>query len=232
MLGDAAERQMVVDYLDKHDMRVVCAAEQGEALRELAKDEPDLIVLGQDLDYGLALLREIRSRSNVPVIVSAGRRAEEIDGVIALDCGADDYIDDIRKPFGLRELVARIRAVARRSRVLRLESEGSPGARYSEFGGWQLDRRSRTLTSPDGAPVALTNGEYTLLIAFLDAPMRPLSREHLLQATRMHEDVFDRSVDVQILRLRRKLEPSARAPRIIRTNRGLGYVFALPVEHF
>jgi two-component system, OmpR family, response regulator len=93
-----------------------------------------------------------------------------------------------------------------------------------------LDRRARRLTNPDGAPVALTKGEYALLIAFLDAPQRPLSREHLLQATRVHEDVFDRSIDVQVLRLRRKLEIDPTAPNVIRTERGVGYVFALAVQ--
>jgi two-component system OmpR family response regulator len=100
------------------------------------------------------------------------------------------------------------------------------------FGGWQLDRRSRRLTDPDGAPVTLTRGEFTLLIAFLDAPQRPLSRENLLQATCVHEDVFDRSIDVQILRLRRNFEADTSQPRVILTERGVGYVFTLSVETF
>ncbi|MBV8398648.1 MAG: winged helix-turn-helix domain-containing protein, partial [Acetobacteraceae bacterium] len=98
------------------------------------------------------------------------------------------------------------------------------------FSGWQLDRRTRRLTDPQGVMVTLTKGEYSLLVAFLDAPQRPLSREHLLQATHVHEDVFDRSIDVQILRLRRKLERDPNAPRVIQTERGVGYVFAVPVE--
>jgi two-component system, OmpR family, response regulator len=99
------------------------------------------------------------------------------------------------------------------------------------FDGWELNRRSRRLTNPNGAPVKLTKGEYALLIAFLGAPQRPLTRERLLQAIRIHEDIYDRSVDVQILRLRRKLEPNSSGPRIIQTKRGIGYVFALPVEN-
>src|SRR6185369_3000820 len=98
------------------------------------------------------------------------------------------------------------------------------------FGTWQLDRRGRRLTNVAGEPVALTKGEYALLIAFLDAPQRPLSREQLLQATRVHEDVFDRSIDVQVLRLRRKLEQDPSTPRVIQTERGVGYVFAVPIE--
>jgi DNA-binding response OmpR family regulator len=100
------------------------------------------------------------------------------------------------------------------------------------FSGWQLNLRTRRLTDPNGADVALTKGEYALLVAFLDAPQRPFSREHLLQATRVHEDVFDRSIDVQILRLRRKLEQDPSAPQIIKTERGVGYVFARQVERF
>ena len=100
------------------------------------------------------------------------------------------------------------------------------------FDGWQLERRGRRLVDPNANPVALSKGEYTLLLAFLEAPQRPLSREHLLQATRIHEDIFDRSIDVQVLRLRRKLEIDPSAPRVIRTERGVGYVFALPVEAF
>jgi two-component system, OmpR family, response regulator len=98
------------------------------------------------------------------------------------------------------------------------------------FGGWQLDRRKRRLTNSAGEPVALIKGEYALLIAFLDAPQRPLSRERLLRATRIHEDVFDRSIDVQVLRLRRKLETDPATRSIIRTERGVGYIFSLPVE--
>jgi DNA-binding response OmpR family regulator len=173
-------------------------------------------------------LREIRSRSDVPVIITTGHRRDDIDRVVGLELGADDYVT---KPFNLRELLARVRAVLRR----RGESGRVPPERPREqgrvrFGGWQLDRRTRSLTDPTGALVALTKGEYALLTAFLDAPQRPLTREYLLQATRVHEDVFDRSIDVQVLRLRRKLETDPSTPRFIQTARGVGYVFAVPVE--
>jgi DNA-binding winged helix-turn-helix (wHTH) protein len=151
----------------------------------------------------------------------------EIDRVVGLELGADDYVT---KPFSLRELLARIRAVLRRHDAGRAAPQRDSDRGRCKFGGWQLDRRTRRLTDPHGAPIALTKGEYALLTAFLDAPQRPLSREHLLQATRVHEDVFDRSIDVQILRLRRRLESDPSAPSIIRTERGVGYVFALPVE--
>ena len=225
---DSAVSQMVVDYLEKHDMRAGSVVKRQDVMRRFANEAPDLVVLDLQLgrEDGLDLLREIRSRSNVSVIVTIGDQSAEIDRVIALELGADDCL---AKPFGLRELLARIRVILRRRETRATESQ--PGPRHCRFGGWRLDRRNRNLTSPGGSQVALTKGEYALLIAFLDAPMRPLCREHLLQATRVHGDVFDRSIDVQILRLRRKLETDASAPRIIRTERGIGYVFALPVEH-
>ena len=173
--------------------------------------EPDLIVLDLRLDQedGLELLRETRSRSDVPVIIITGDGGDEIDRVVGLELGADDCIT---KPFGLRELLARIRAVLRRHEAGRSAPQRDPERRRSKFGGWQLDRRLRRLVDPAGSQISLTKGEYALLTAFLDAPQRPLSREQLLQATRVHEDIFDRSIDVQILRLRRKLEtdPSTR----------------------
>jgi DNA-binding response OmpR family regulator len=225
---DAVMSQMVVTYLEDHDMRAAGASGRQQMTSHFGESEPDLVILDLRLghDDGLDLLREIRSRSDVPVIIITGHRRDEIDRVIGLELGADDYVT---KPFGLRELLARVRAVLRRREAGRLAPPRDPGRGRCRFGGWQLDRRSRRLTNPDGAPVGLTKGEYALLIAFLDAPQRPLTREHLLQATRIHEDVFDRSIDVQILRLRRKLEADPSAPRIIETERGVGYVFALPV---
>ena len=226
---DPVMLRMVGDYLEQHNMRAVSASGRQEMVQHFAVREPDLVILDLRLDQeeGFDLLREIRSRSDVPVIITTGHRRDEIDRVVGLELGADDYVT---KPFSLRELLARIRAVLRRQEAGRAASQRDPERGRCKFGGWQLDRRTRRLTDPDGTPVALTKGEYALLIAFLNAPQRPLSREHLLQATRVHEDVFDRSIDVQILRLRRRLETDPSAPSIIRTERGVGYVFALPVE--
>jgi two-component system OmpR family response regulator len=227
---DPSMQRMLADYLEQHNMRVISAPHRQEVLRQFAVAEPNVVVLDLRLgqEDGLDLLREIRSRSDVPVIITTGHRRDEIDRVVGLELGADDYLT---KPFGLRELLARIRAVLRRQETGRGTVQRDADQRRCRFGGWTLDRRARRLTDPNGAAVALTKGEYALLNAFLDAPQRPLSREHLLQATRIHEDVFDRSIDVQILRLRRKLEADPTAPRIIRTERGVGYVFVLPVEH-
>ncbi|HYZ20580.1 MAG TPA: winged helix-turn-helix domain-containing protein [Rhodopila sp.] len=155
------------------------------------------------------------------------KQLEHNDRVAGLELGADDYVS---KPFGLRELLARIRAVVRRREVGRIAAERELRQGRCSFGGWTLDRRLRQLTDPSGAHVPLSKGEFALLVALSDAPQRPLTREHLLQATRVHEDVFDRSIDVQVLRLRRKLQVDPSAPSMIRTERGLGYAFTLAVE--
>jgi two-component system OmpR family response regulator len=226
---DPKVQHMLVNYLEQHNMRVISALQKQEAARKLAMGETHMVLLDLQLgrEDGLDLLREIRAHSDIPVIITTGHRRDEIDRVVGLELGADDYVV---KPFGLRELLARIRAVLRRSEASRIAAQREAEQGRCRFGDWQLDRRARRLTSVGGVPIRLTKGEYALLIAFLDAPQRPLTREHLQQATRIHEDVFDRSIDVQILRLRRKLETDPSAPRIIQTERGVGYVFSLPVQ--
>src|SRR6202790_2902676 len=156
-----------------------------------------------------------------------GHRLDEIDRIVGLELGADDYIV---KPFSLRELLARLRAVLRRQEMERVARTRDPERGGYRFEGWQLERRGRRLFDPNATPIALSKGEYALLLAFLEAPQRLLSREHLLQATRIHEDIFDRSIDVQVLRLQRKLETDPSASRVIQAERGVGYVFALPVQ--
>jgi two-component system OmpR family response regulator len=226
---DPSMQHMLTSYLRQHNMHVATAVQRRDVERQFASAEPNVVILDLSLgsDDGLDLLREIRARSDVPVIITTGQRRDEVDRVVGLELGADDYLT---KPFGPRELLARIRAVLRRQELGRAASQRDSEQGRCRFGGWELDRRQRRLTDADGAPVALTKGEYALLVAFLNAPQRVLSREHLLQATRIHEDVFDRSIDVQILRLRRKLEVDPSAPRIIQTERGVGYTFVLPVE--
>jgi DNA-binding response OmpR family regulator len=228
---DLTLRHMITNYFEEHDFPAASASGRQELARHLAVAEPSLVILDLKLgrDDGFDLLREIRSRSDVPVIIMTGHRRDEIDRVVGLELGADDYVT---KPFGLRELLARARAVLRRQEIGRVSSQRDPERGGYGFDGWRLDRRARRLSDRNGDPVSLTKGEYALLVAFLQAPQRPLSREQLLQATRVHEDVFDRSIDVQVLRLRRKLETDPSAPRVIRTERGVGYVFALPVEPF
>jgi two-component system, OmpR family, response regulator len=226
---DPAFQRMIVNYFAENNIRTGVASGRAEMVRLLGKSVPDLVVLDLRLgqEDGLDLLREIRSSSDLPVIIVTGHRRDDIDRVVGLELGADDYLT---KPFHLRELLARVRAVLRRLEPSRSVSVRETGGGHYRFSGWELDRKLRRLTDPAGARVNLTKGEFALLVAFLDAPQRPLSREYLLQATRIHEDAFDRSIDVQILRLRRKLERDPSVPNIIQTERGVGYVFAIPVE--
>jgi two-component system, OmpR family, response regulator len=226
---DPAWQRMILNYFAENNIRTLVASGRQEMIRQLGSTEVNLVILDLRLgqEDGLDLLREVRSSSDVPVIMITGHRRDDIDRVVGLELGADDYLT---KPFNLRELLARVRAVLRRFDIGRAAPARGPERGRFRFSGWHLDRKARLLTDPAGTPVALTKGEYALLLAFLEAPQRPLSREHLLQATRVHEDVFDRSIDVQILRLRRKLEPDSSAPRVIQTERGVGYVFAVPVE--
>jgi DNA-binding response OmpR family regulator len=222
---DVGMRQMLVNYLSEQNMAVASVAGRQDMTQQFTSRTPDLVILDLrlDRDDGLDLLRDIRQHSDVPVIITTGHRKDEIDRVIGLELGADDYVT---KPFSLRELLARMRAVLRRREAGGRTARTTEKAQRFRFAGWQLDQRRRELRNPLGEEVPLTKGEFALLVAFLEAPGRPLSREHLLQATRMHEDIFDRSIDVQVLRLRRKLETDPTAPRFIQTERGVGYKFA------
>ena len=226
---DPATRRLIADYLSQHDFRLYLAASGDEMSRILSETPVDLIVLDMKLagEDGLALIRDLRPRSDVPIIVLTGARREEVDRVIGLELGADDYV---LKPFSPRELLARIRAVLRRAEIRDALHDKNEKRTLYRFGDWVLNLRTRQLTAPGGEPVALTQGEFSLLAAFLQSPQRVLSREQLLAATRMHEDIFDRSVDAQILRLRRKLEVDPSHPALIRTERGAGYIFAAPVH--
>jgi two-component system, OmpR family, response regulator len=226
---DAAMRTTVSDYLQREGIETLTASGRTEMMSRLEGRKVNLVLLDLRLgqDDGLDLLRELRSRDDLPIIIITGHRRDEVDRIVGLELGADDYVT---KPFSLRELLARIRTVLRRTEAAPSGIERDPQIRRVKFDGWIFDRRARRLSNRDGEPIELTKGEFALLSAFVDAPGRPLSREFLLQATRVHEDIFDRSIDVQILRLRRKLEVDPSDPRIIKTERGFGYTFALPVE--
>jgi two-component system OmpR family response regulator len=228
---DVALRDMIISYLRQHGMHAVSISGRPEMIREVSEREPSLIILDLQLGKydGLDLLRDLRLRSDVPVITITADRHHEMDRVIGLELGADDYLS---KPFNLRELLARIRAVLRRCDNWRSAPASKHAQNRARFAGWQFNRRTRRLTNDVGETMALTKGEYGLLIAFLEAPQRTLTREYLLQATRIHEDVFDRSIDVQVLRLRRRLEADPSAPLLIQTERGVGYAFMTPVEWF
>jgi two-component system OmpR family response regulator len=226
---DPAMRHMLLQFFADKQIPATAASSRQDAIRVFATYEPNLIILDLRLgqEDGLDLLREIRAQSDVPLIISTAHGKHEVDRVVGLELGADDYVV---KPFGLHELLARAKAVMRRQQLGGLAKQRDREMGIYGFGGWRLDRSNRRLVNPDREQVSLTKNEYGLLVAFLDDPGRPLTREYLMQATRIHEDVFDRSIDVQVLRLRRKLETDPSAPRVIQTERGIGYRFALPVE--
>src|SRR3979409_795414 len=183
----------------------------------------DLKLKGED---GMGLARRLRDESAIPIVMLTGR-AEEADRVMGLELGADDYLT---KPFSPRELLARIRTILRRRRAE--VRQGKPeGIRAYRFDGWELNLNSRRLSAPGGKVVALSNGEFSLLVVLLGASQRILTRDQLLDLSRLHNDeVYNRSIDVQILRLRRKIERDPAEPRYIRTERGAGYIFGVPVE--
>ena len=225
---DPTIRSLIVDYLGQNDLRVTAVAD-GRSMREVIADQVvDLIVLDLKLksEDGMALARGLRDESAIPIIMLTGR-AEEADRVMGLELGADDYLT---KPFSTRELLARIRTILRRRHAE--VRQGKPeGIRAYRFDGWELNLNTRRLTSREGKSVALSNGEFSLLVVMLGAPNRILSRDQLLDLSRLHNDeVYSRSIDVQIMRLRRKIERDAAQPRYIKTERGAGYIFGVPVD--
>ncbi|HXZ91525.1 MAG TPA: response regulator [Burkholderiales bacterium] len=225
---DATVRALIADYLGQNGFRVSSVAD-GRAMQSVLEMEVvDLIVLDLklQLEDGMTLARRLRDESAIPIIMLTGRR-DEADRVMGLELGADDYLT---KPFSPRELLARIRTVLRR-RHAEVRQGRPEGVRAYRFDRWELNLNTRRLRARGGEPVLLSNGEFNLLVALLGAPQRILSRDQLLDLSRLHNDeVFNRSVDVQIMRLRRKIEADPAQPRFIKTERGVGYVFSVPVE--
>lgn len=227
---DPSMLALITDYLDDNGFRVSAAANGQTMTRLLAENVIDLIVLDLKLagEDGLTLARDLRATSDVPIIIVTGQRCDPVDRILGLELGADDYLT---KPFAPRELLARINAVLRRSAARAAAGVKDDKRKAYRFAGWELNLRARRLTSPAGNAVPLTSGEYNLLSAFLRAPQQVLSRDQLLAHSRLHDDdVYDRSIDVQILRLRRKLEIDPSEPQLIKTERGAGYVFTASVE--
>ena len=222
---DREIRDLTARFLRRHGFRATPAANGREMDTHLAEGRFDLVVLdlmmpGED---GLSICRRLRAQGSVPIVMVTAL-GEETDRIVGLEMGADDYVP---KPFNPRELLARIRAVLRRSV---LEMAEAPERGLLRFAGWTLDRAARDLRDPSGGPVMLTAGEFDLLVALAERPQRVLSRDRLLDLTRGRETVpFDRSVDVQLSRLRRKIEADPANPVLIKTVRGGGYVFAAEV---
>jgi len=226
---DPAIRSLVADYLGQNEVRVTAVSTGKELAEVMARETIDLIVLDVRLqgEDGMQIARKLRESSGIPILMLTGR-AEEADRVMGLELGADDYLT---KPFSPRELLARIRALLRRANAQASVADALAKVRAYRFGGWELNVGLRKLKSPDGKQVEITNNEFSLLAAFLSAPQRILSRDQLLDLSRLHNaEVYDRSIDVQILRLRRKIEADPAHPKFIVTERGAGYVFSAAVE--
>ncbi|WP_217577437.1 winged helix-turn-helix domain-containing protein [Mesorhizobium sp. GbtcB19] len=218
---DVSMRNLLVDYLSQHAFRIRAVENSQQMTRHLMSEATDLVIVDMNLgdEDGLQIVRGLNAKLDIPIIIISGDRLDESDKVIGLEGGAKDYIT---KPFGLREFLARVRAALRE----RPERKSDNQNKIYIFDDWRVSTRHRRLRDASGSEIKLTAGEFNLLLAFLSAPRQVLSREQLLTATRVHDqEIFDRSIDVLILRLRRKLEADASSPRYIKTERGAGYMF-------
>lgn len=224
---DREIRSLVAQFLTKHGFRVTGVRDGAEMMRTLDGARVDLIVLDLMLpgEDGLSLCRRLRATpqtAQTPVIMLTAM-GEETDRIVGLEMGADDYL---AKPFSPRELLARIKAVLRRVSAPPVVGAPAAAGTVLRFEGWSLDLTKRELRSPDGVLVQLSAGEYDLLVAFVEHPQRVLTRDQLLDLARGRSAVpFDRSIDVQVSRLRRKIEPDPAEPALIKTVRGGGYLF-------
>jgi two-component system OmpR family response regulator len=223
-------RELAGAYLEKQGLRCTLAANGREMWAALQQATPDLIVMDVMMpgDDGLTLTRDLRASKHraIPILMLTARD-DETDRVIGLEMGADDYLT---KPFAVRELLARIRAVLRRARMLPPSMQVTETAQWLAFGDWKLDTVGRNLLDVNGVEVAMSGGEYRLLRVFLDHPHRALSRDQLLELTHGHgADQYDRSIDLMVSRLRQRLGDGPREPRYIKTLRNEGYVFSATV---
>jgi len=226
---DDAVRELIAEYLSRNELRVTCVATGKELAAVLGREVVDAVILDVRLgaEDGMQIARKLREESAIPILMLTSQ-IEEADRVMGLELGADDYLT---KPFSPRELLARIRALLRRARAQASVADAIATVRAYRFGGWELNIGLRKLKSPQGENVELTNGEFRILTAFLASPQRVLSRDQLLDLSRVHSaEVYDRSIDIQILRLRRKIEPDPSHPQFIVTECGAGYVSNAAVE--
>jgi two-component system, OmpR family, response regulator len=225
-IGDLISR-----YLAQHQMKVRLAVDGREMDAARAAQAFDLIILDLNLpgENGLSICRRLRSETETPIIIVTAQ-GEEVDKVVGLELGADDYIV---KPFSARELLARIRAVLRRAGAAKCAAPAaspSPNDRY-RFSGWILDVTARQVETPEGASVVLTGAEFDLLHAFCENPNRVMTRDQLISLTHGRTaGPFERSVDILISRLRQRLEDNPKSPKLIKTVRSEGYIFAADVE--
>ncbi|MGF6158980.1 two-component system OmpR family response regulator [Ensifer sp. KUDG1] len=228
---DREIRELVSSYLKKNGLRTTTVADGRQMRSFLEGDTVDLIVLDVMMpgDDGLVLSRELRAGKHkaIPIIMLTAR-SDEMDRILGLEMGADDYLS---KPFSARELLARIKAVLRRARMLPPNLQISEAGQLLRFGRWKLDTTARHLIDADGTVIALSGAEYRLLKVFIDHPQRVLNRDQLLNLTQGREaDLFDRSIDLLVSRVRQRLGDDAREPAYIKTVRSEGYVFSVPIE--
>jgi DNA-binding response OmpR family regulator len=226
---DPQIRELLQEYLAENALRVSGALNGAQMSQILADEAIDLVILDLRLagENGMTIARTLRDQSAIPIIMLTGVR-DEADRVMGLELGADDYLT---KPFSPRELLARIRTVLRRTKSTALAQAQRRELRAYRFADFELNLRTRRLTHRDSQNIDLTNGEFNLLASLLAAPERILTRDQLLDASRVYDnEVYDRSIDVQVLRLRRKIETDPSQPRFIVTERGVGYIFKSPVE--
>ena len=227
---DREIRTLLSQYFENQGYRATAVAEGRSMRKVLQQSHVDLIVLDLMLpgEDGLSLCRDLRQHSQLPVIMLTAR-GEDVDRIVGLEVGADDYLP---KPFNPRELLGRVKAVLRRAAYAPRDPNPAT-VRGFKFGGWELDTTSRTLTNPSGAAVSLSGAEYRLLAVLLASPQRVLSRTELTELLRGREaDPLDRSIDVRVSRLRQILGDDARAPQIIKTVYGEGYVIGVSVESY
>jgi two-component system OmpR family response regulator len=225
---DREIRDLLARFLERNRFRVTAVRDGREAQRAWPLGHYQLVVLDLMLpgENGLEVARWLRTQGDVPIVMLTAM-GEETDRIIGLELGADDYVP---KPFNPRELLARIRAVLRRTSE-RAEKKVEPSGKSIRFSGWTLEPARRRLLNPDGAEVALTGGEYDLLVALVERANRVLTRDMLLDLLRGRQaGPFDRAIDVAISRLRRKLEDDGRHAQLIKTVRGGGYVLAAEIE--
>lgn len=222
--------EVLQEYFSSHELRVDVASCGSEMTRILVDHSIDLVILDRRLagEDGMVLARKLREESAIPIIILTGVR-EEADRIMGLELGADDYLT---KPFSPRELLARVRTVLRRTKGEALTEAKRRDVRAYRFASFELNIRTRRLakTQP-GHQIYLSNGEFNLLAVLVADPQRVLTRDELLAASRVYDnEVYDRSIDVQVLRLRRKIEVDPSQPQFILTERGVGYLFNSPVE--
>ena len=226
---DAQIRALLEEYLKENGLRVSAVAGGQQMSQILADEAIDLVILDLRLagEDGMAIARTLRDSSAIPIVMLTGVR-DEADRVMGLELGADDYLT---KPFSPRELLARIRTVLRRTKGAALSQARERKVRAYRFAEFELNLRTRRLKRGNGGNIVLTNGEFNLLAALLAAPERILTRDQLLEASRVYDnEVYDRAIDIQVLRLRRKIERDPSQPQFIVTERGAGYIFSAPVE--